>query len=645
MPLSRQLILSLFSVLLAVFIGTLIINVGNTKDSIEQQLTSHAQDTATSFGLSIAPYLGDENDLSLIEAMMNAIFDRGYYRSIVLKDDKDDILLEKHNPDSVEGVPTWFMHFFPLNPPVVKSEINNGWTIAAVLTVQSHPGIGYQQLWRNTLDSFTLISLIFALALGLILVLVRLITVPLSALVQQVEAISEQNFEQLQISPRTLELKVLVKSFNKMSQRLNNLFARLSNQAERYRQFAYSDNLTKVGNRRAFDLAFAALLSDAEQQPHGFLLLVRLSSLSQVNSNIGFVAGDDYIKGVCEKIHQLLKTQSTPCALYRLNGADFALLLEDIEEAQGIIVTQSLMDKCNAIEKSEYESGTVHIGGGGFTYGDNIGKVLEKVDSALTKAVTEEQRWQVASRLSMVQSHDIWREQITLLLKSGHADFVAQPIESFSGHVEYQELFARFRDPRSDQYLPMAELIPVSIRLDFAQKLDELLVLCALAKIPHVTGNVGLNLSRLSVLQPAFQDWLMEQLLLLGESCQRLILEIPERALLGDIESFGAFVAKLKAIGVRITIERFGAQFAAFTQLRKLRPDYLKLDGRYIKNINSEEDNHLFVHSLVNIAHGLGIKIIAERVETEQEAQTLKDMQVDFVQGYFVGIPAAFQCL
>jgi EAL domain-containing protein (putative c-di-GMP-specific phosphodiesterase class I) len=319
------------------------------------------------------------------------------------------------------------------------------------------------------------------------------------------------------------------------------------------------------------------------------------------------------------------------------------MLFEEVEEEQGIVLTQNLMDKCKAIEKFEYETGTVHIGAGSFTYGDNKVKILEKVDSALTKAATEEQRWQVASRLSIVQSNDIWREQITLLLKNGHADFVAQPIQSLSGQVEYQEWFARFRDPRNEQYLPMAELIPVSIRLDFAQKLDELLVRCALEKIPHISGNVGLNVSRLSLLQPSFQDWLLTQLLSLGESCQRLIIEIPERALLGGVGSLDEFVAQLKAMGVKITIERFGAQFAAFTQLRKMRPDYLKLDGRYIKNIDSEEDNQLFVHSLVNIAHGLGIKIIAERVETEREAQTLKDMQVDFVQGYYVEAPIALK--
>jgi diguanylate cyclase (GGDEF)-like protein len=641
MPLSRQLILSLFSILLVVFLGTLLINVSNTKDYIEQQLASHAQDTATSLGLSIAPHIGDENGLPITETMMNAIFDRGYYRSMILKDYKDNTLLEKHNLDSLQGVPSWFVQWFPINPPVAKSVINDGWTMAGVLTVQSHPGMGYQQLWRNTIESFSLISLIFALALGLIFILVRLITVPISAVVKQAEAISEQKFEQLGISPRTLEIKVFVKAFNKMSQRLNDLFSRLSNQADRYRQFAYSDSLTKVGNRRAFDLAFDGLLSDAEQRSHGFLLLIRLSSLSQVNRNIGFLEGDNYIKRVCEIIHQLMETQSNHCVLYRLNGADFCLLLEDIEEQRGIFVTQDLMNKCNAIEKFEYESGTVHIGAGGFAYGDSKSKILEKVDSALTKSLTEEQRWQVVSRLGMIQSNDVWRKQITLLLEGQHADFVAQPIKNSSGQIEYQEWFARFRDHRNDQYLPMTELIPVSIRLDFAQKLDELLVVCALEKIQHVAGNVGLNLSRLSLLQPVFQNWLIEQLSLIGESCQRLIVEIPERALRGDIESL---VAQLKTMGVRITIERFGAQFATFTRLKKIRPDYLKLDGRYIRNIDTEEDNQLFVHSLVNIAHGLEIKIIAERVETEQEAKTLEDMQVDFVQGFWVGAPTALEC-
>lgn len=641
MPLSRQLILGLFAVLSAAFVGTLLINVSNTKDSIEQQLTSHAQDTATSFGLSISPYVGNTKNLPLVETMMNAIFDSGYYQSIVLKDNENNTLLEKYNTAAVNGVPEWFIHWLPLTPPEVSSEINNGWMIAAVITVQSHPGTGYQQLWHNTVDSFNLITAIFTLALILLLVLVRFVTLPISAIVKQLEVMGEQKFEQLQISPKTTELRVFVGAFNNMSTRLNDLFARLSNQADRYRQFAYTDNLTKVGNRRAFDLAFDALLSDSEHQPHGFLLLIRLSSLAKVNSKIGFLEGDAYITIVCNTIQQLIQEQNLQGLLYRLNGADFCLTLEDIEEQQGIAITQSLINKCNAVEKSEYESGTVHIGAGAYAYPDNKAEVLEKVDRALSHAATEERKWQVVSRLNQIQSNNLWREQITTLLKEQRAEFVAQPIQNFNDQVQYQEWFARFRDPTEDKYLPMAEIIPASIRLDFAQQLDEMLLLCALEKVKHVQGHVGLNISRISLVQPAFQNWLIEQLSLSRESCRRLTIEIPERTLLTDIDSLSAFVSQLKELGVSITIERFGAQFAAFSQLRKIRPDYLKIDGRYIKSIDTEADNRLFVHSLVNIAHGLGIKIIAERVETEQEAQTLKTLQVDFVQGYLLSTPTS----
>ena len=643
MPLSRQLSLGLFFVLLMVFTGTLMLNFSNTKQAIEHQLASHAQDTATSLGLSISPHIGDSNELPLIETMLNAIFDSGYYRSIILQDANGNTLLEKHYNASVDGVPTWFIQLFTLNPPTAESHINDGWTLAGVVTVQSHPGLAYQQMWRNVVDSFIFITCIFTLALALLLVLIRWVTVPISQVVKHLESMSDHKFDVLQISPKSLELKIFVKSFNAMSLRLHDLFARLSEQTERYRQFAYTDNLTKVGNRRAFDLAFDFLLSDAEQQAHGFLLLIRLSSLPQVNSKFGFSAGDAYIKAVCDVVAQQIDKSPGSATLYRLNGADFAVILEDADEAQGINLVQTLINAAKAIEKHEYESGVVHIGAGSYAFGENKSAILERVDSALTNAVSEEQRWQIVSQLSHVLSNEQWREQISVLLTQGSAEFVAQPITSFSDELEYQEWFARFRDPKTGQDLPMAELFPVAIRLDFAQKLDELLVLSAFEKLKKVTGKVGLNLSRLSLLQPEFQFWFKEQIVLLGESSRRLILEIPERALIGDIESFGVFVAELKTLGVQITIERFGAQFASFTQLRKMRPHYLKLDGRYIKNIDSEEDNKLFVHSLVNIAHGLGIKVIAERVETSHEAQTLKTMQVDFVQGYFIAAPTALE--
>ena len=197
MPLSRQLGLSLLAVLILVFIGTLWINANNTRDFVDQQLASHAQDTATSLGLSIAPYMANEEDLPVVDTMMNAIFDRGFYQSMVLKDAKQNVLLEKHNPNSVEGVPLWFLNLLPLTPPESTTDVNDGWTIAGTLTVKSHPGFGYQQLWLNATQAFWMILAVFIVALILLYALVRMITTPLLAVVKQADAISKQQFEQI----------------------------------------------------------------------------------------------------------------------------------------------------------------------------------------------------------------------------------------------------------------------------------------------------------------------------------------------------------------------------------------------------------------------------------------------------------------
>jgi EAL domain-containing protein (putative c-di-GMP-specific phosphodiesterase class I) len=106
-----------------------------------------------------------------------------------------------------------------------------------------------------------------------------------------------------------------------------------------------------------------------------------------------------------------------------------------------------------------------------------------------------------------------------------------------------------------------------------------------------------------------------------------------------QLSGLDKLVEALKLKGVRITVERFGAQLAAVTHLRNIRPDFLKVDGRFTHNIDKEPDNQLFVQSLVNIAHGLNIKVIAELVETEEEAQCLQSLFVDYIQGYYICTP------
>ncbi|GAC23334.1 diguanylate cyclase/phosphodiesterase [Paraglaciecola mesophila KMM 241] len=656
MPLSRQLSLSLLAVLILVFIGTLWINTNNTRDFVDQQLASHAQDTATSLGLSIAPYVAVPEDLPVVNTMMNAIFDRGFYQSMVLRDTDRNILIEKHNPNSVEGVPKWFRELLPLTPPESVTDLNDGWTMAGTLMVQSHPGFGYQQLWQNAVQAFWMILAVFIGALVLLYALVKMITTPLLAVVKQADAISRQQFEQIEAIPRTPELKRIVLAVNRMSAQLAKLFTQLSNQAERYRDFAYQDALTGVANRRAFELAFEQLLADSEQHSQGYLLLIRLTSLNEVNSSLGYQAGDEYVALVSQELQNALAQHNLNGTLFRVSGADFVVLLEDTAQQPSVNFAQHIISQLNAIEKSEYKLGTAHVGVGPFSFGDTRTDVLERADNALSGASVSTDRWQLAQQEEVHHSDTEWRAQLNTILQQNHADFVAQPIQNKQGETLYAEWFARFNssaavpsdsaehskadsDNKAHDYLPMGQLVPASVRLNYAQKLDELLIASALAQLPNQQHAIGLNVSRLSLSQSSFHQWLISALPQDSAACAKLVLEIPERALVNGTQDLVLFIQKLKTRGVRITVERFGAQLAAITHLRKVRPDYLKLDGRYVRNIHNEPDNQLFVQSLVNIAHGLNIQVIAEMVESEAEAKCLTDLFVDHLQGYYIGLP------
>ena len=639
MSLAKQFGIGFFVVLFLVFIGTLWVNVNNTRDFIQQQLASHAQDTATSLGLSITPYVGDEANLPIIETMTNAIFDRGYYQSIQLVDADNVVILEKSNPKDMQLVPEWFINMFQIEAPVANTNLNTGWQITGTLKVTSNPGFGYEQLWRNAVDSFWVVVVIFVLAMIFVWGMVRVITRPLIDVVSQVEAISNKEFGMVNDVPSTPELSVFVNAVNRMSAKLAKMFTQLSEQSEKYRQFAYSDALTKVGNRRSFELSLTQMLTDSEQHSQGVLVMIRCSSLAHVNTAFGGEVGDNYLVSVSDAIKKVTSESFPHFNLYRLNGADFSMIIEDCSKEKCTSLLDQLSTVFQGLEKTEYEQGTAHIGAAEFLYGDEFKGTLEKVDSALAIASTVPRRWQMATNLAVTQGNEAWREKIQKLIDIGTADFARQPIVSRSGKVLYEEWFARLPNKSTSESLPMAQLVPASVRLDYAEKLDQMIVSQGLAKISSAQEAVGLNVSRISLLDDAFQSWLLSLLSQHADACTKLVLEIPERALVNDTNQLASFVPKLKALGVRITVERFGAQLAGFTHLRDIRPDYLKLDGRFIRNIHNEPDNQLFVQSLVSIAHGLNIKVIAEMVESLEESQWLKEAHIDYLQGYFIGAP------
>ncbi len=639
MSLSTQLKLSVLTILIIVFVSSMWINVSGTRGFVEAQLSSHSQDTATSLGLSIAPFIGNEGDLPIIDAMINAIFDRGYYQQISLYDGQQKLLLQKSNPESLEQVPDWFRNLFSLSPPLNQTEINDGWQIAGKLTVTSHPGIGYQKLWLSAVQSFWMTLGLFILASLMVFFLLRIVTRPIKDVVSQAEKISHGHFVPVEVIPKTRELRTFVTAMNTMSSVLGKMFRELSAQAERYRKFAYVDNLTGLSNRRAFELNLKQLLTDEEKHAEGYLFIIRLSSLTDINQTCGADDANQYIVEISSQIIARLDKKAISHRLYRISGADMGLIIENIDGTVASELCTELSQMFGQLIKPHYSQGTAHLGASHFELNDTFSGLIEKADSALVVAKTLTQGWQLAEKLDVKQSNSEWRTQLEQVLAGNKVTFVKQAIKSLTGNTQYHECYARFYMPNEEKPIPTGQLIPASERLNYVQAIDRLVISSALEKLHDQPADIGINVSRSSIADDNFCSWLVSQLQSNRLVCKHLAFEVNEHCLHDPSGNLLAVRNAIKESGARLTIEHFGTSSSAFSYLNKIKPDYIKLDSGFIRDIDQHQDNQFFVQALVNIAHGLNIQVIAEQVETALEANALQNLHVDCLQGYFIGKP------
>jgi EAL domain-containing protein (putative c-di-GMP-specific phosphodiesterase class I) len=124
-----------------------------------------------------------------------------------------------------------------------------------------------------------------------------------------------------------------------------------------------------------------------------------------------------------------------------------------------------------------------------------------------------------------------------------------------------------------------------------------------------------------------------------------LQLEIVETIAMGDAEKSGQVLAKLKALGVRLSIDDFGTGYSSLSRLRRIPVDTLKIDRAFISNMDSDPENREIVRVIIMLAHNLGLKVVAEGTETEQQVNLLKELNCEMTQGYFFSRPVDDQAM
>jgi len=642
MTLRRQLLLIVSLMFLLVFTGNFFISLDNTRQYLIEQLESHAQDAATSLGLSLSPHMAAD-DLAVMESMVNAIFDRGHYRQIVVETVRGDPLIDRVRPVRVDGVPAWFVERVPLVTPRGRAALMSGWKQGGHVSVQSHPGFAYRELWRDAVEMFWWSLGSFVLAIVLTTTVLRLVLRPLGAVERQALAVAERRFPTLDIRPRTRELRRVVEAMNAMSRKVSQMLNEHSELAEQLRAEAYLDPVTNAGNRRSFDMRLEHLLSAPEERGFGALILVHARGLAEFNREHGFAAGDEFLRGIAALLRNRFDESGELVA--RIGGAEFGVLLPGVTMEDATDLAGNSVRDMSALRRRNVPGLSVHIGVATWAGTRAAAELMSEADMALRRA---QQRgvdgWCAyeADERERLEVHGAgrWREILGRVLEERALELEFQPVKPLAlDAVWYHEAFARIRG-EAGQLVPAGVFLPMAHRLGLALRFDRLVVESLLERAAGPDARCAVNLSRWAIADEAFRDWLLDALSGHRDAAGALAIEISEHTAQAELEAARALSARLRRLGVHFGLDHVGAGSSAFGYLQGLPLDYIKIDGSYLARIEKDRDSQFFVRTLAEIARGLEVRVIAEYVERDSQLAVLRDLKLDGAQGYLVGRPS-----
>lgn len=649
MTLLRQLTMVIVILFALLFAGTTAISVHNTRSYLNVQLHTISQDTATSLGLTLSPHMA-ENDMVIVESMVNAVFDSGYYRTVVIRSIEGEPVVERVQPVRIEGVPEWFVKMFPLETPQGEALIVGGWQQMGTVTVAASPGHAYATLWNNSIDALWLFLGMSILTFGLGLAVLHVVLRPLRAVEEQARAICDREYPVQHKLPWTLELRSVVLAMNRMTSKVRDMFGEQATAMERLRAESYRDALTGLANRRYFDMYLRQRIESADEFHGGVLLFLELKDFKEFNEKRGYQAGDALLCAAAKIIEEACRSdKALECCTAHFSGANFAVVLSNVTEREAIDAGESIMRALSRLRELGLID-TAEAGHAGLAIyrGQSISEFLAEADMALRAAQT-----MGANALHMHEAKSIeaaaaypaarWTEFLRQVIDTRNIVLHVQPVRYCSERARIMHLEALLRVPNENgKLIPAGIFLPMAKRPGLMQKFDQLVVSEVLSRIGagrYGEAPVAVNLSPSSVCDAGFVDWLCTSLRGNPAASGRIAFEMTEYGILENLDALRLFIRRMGEFGVKIGLDHFGRGFASFDYLTTVKIDYLKIDGSYIRGIPQNRDNQFFVDSVIKIAHGLDFEVIAESVETEEEWATLSVLRLDGVQGYGVAKP------
>ncbi len=431
------------------------------------------------------------------------------------------------------------------------------------------------------------------------------------------------------------------------------------NAEQTIKYLAFHDPLTGLMNRNAFEQRLEQTLGqDVGDAARHVVLYVDLDQFKIINDTCGHDAGDELLRRLAQRLEHRLRGSD---ALARLGGDEFGALLTGCGVEDGSRIAQGLLDTAQSFRFSwdgkmfsvGASIGLVPVTGGEATATEvlrhadlacyiakDLGRgrihVYEHEDAALNRR-RGEMHW--VSRLGEAIEHD----QLELHL---------QPIVPLAGPARATlfEFLVRLQQPDGTLALPNA-FIPAAERYGLMPRLDRWVIRRALAHLAELARHDALsagstwfvNLSGASLSDDSLAAFIADEVARAAVPADAIGFELTETAAITHFGNALEFVNAVRALGCRVALDDFGTGMASFSYLKTMRADHLKIDGSFVRTILDDPVDAAVVEAIARVARVAGVQTIAEWVEDERVTSRLRELSIDYVQGFAVARPAPWR--
>jgi diguanylate cyclase (GGDEF)-like protein/PAS domain S-box-containing protein len=416
---------------------------------------------------------------------------------------------------------------------------------------------------------------------------------------------------------------------------------------------ASHDPLTGLVNRREFELRLqrALEMSQATGATHAVCFL-DLDRFKAINDSAGHVAGDELLRQLGQLLQHKVRANDV---VARLGGDEFGLLLHSCGPNDAMQVANTVLKE---VDQFQFIWGA-HTFGVGVSIGlvainnsfKRIGQVMNAADTACYAAKD-------AGRNRLY----VYQEDASLIMRRhGEMEWVARAKRALTDNRLYLdvqkimplaaanaaphfELLVRMRD-ESGRSVPPGAFLPTVERYNLSVRYDRWVLNAAVqwlrthADTIPLTSRLFINLSRDTVVDPETARYMQQTFAHAGVDPRRFGFEVTEGVAIGNLSRVNLLISELRKQGCVFGLDDFGSGVSSFAYLKALGADYLKIDGMFVGNISQDRVDYAMVRSIKDIGHVMGKKIIAESVENHAVLAKLREIGIDYAQGFAVGEP------